>query len=112
MLGWEGYIERWDSRDKTWYMPIYYVNYVEQELQRNSRLYTTAFRYISMLYYGIINIGSNELGPVNRYEYLFFTISLIISAILKAIIFGDIVSLMQKLGAKGYVRQYNLDGSN
>jgi hypothetical protein len=81
-------------------MPIDFVNFPDQELGRDSDLYTTFFRYMTLLYYGIINIGSNEFGPVNNSEFIFCIISLMISAMLNAIIFGDIASLMQKLGAK------------
>ena len=27
MLNYEGYIDRWDSKEKVWYMPVDYVNF-------------------------------------------------------------------------------------
>lgn len=94
MVGYQDYINRWDSRAKIWYMPTDFVNYPDQELGRDSEKYRVLFRYLSLLYYGILNIGSNEFGPVNSMEYLFCTITLILSAMLNAILFGDVSGLI------------------
>ena len=95
MLGWKQYIEKWDSRSMGWYMPLSFVEPYAQELGVDSDLYTTMFRYLSLLYYGIINIGCNEFGPDNKWEYIFLIATLIISAMLKSVVFGDIAGLMQ-----------------
>lgn len=50
-----------------------------------------------MFYEAILNIGSNEFGPVNESDMLYLVITLIFSAILNAIIFGDIANLISDL---------------
>ena len=47
-----------------------------------------------MMYEAILNIGLNEFGPVNKYDTLFLIGTMLCSAILNAIIFGDIASLL------------------
>jgi hypothetical protein len=50
-------------------------------------------QYLSMLYYGVLILGSNELGPVNSIEMLYMVIVLLMSAFANALIFGDIATL-------------------
>ena len=47
-----------------------------------------------MLYYGVLNLGSNEFGPVNEIEMLFLVGTLIASALMNALIFGDVAGLV------------------
>ena len=74
-------------------MPIDWANYVD------NRLYTTDYdmmlRYKTMLYYGILNLGINEFGPVNRIEYMYLIVTLIVSSLLSALLFGDISSYIE-----------------
>ena len=51
-------------------------------------------RYTVSLYYGVLNIGQNDYMPKNNIEYLFLVASLLGSAILSALIFGDIATLV------------------
>ena len=44
-------------------------------------------------------LGSNELGPVNEGEMLYFSIILLGGVILNVLIFGDIASIAASLGA-------------
>jgi len=46
-----------------------------------------------MLYYGVLILGMNEMGPVNPVEMLYSIFTLLVSALLNALIFGDIASL-------------------
>ena len=50
-----------------------------------------------LLYYALLNVGSNEFGPVNELEMIFLVITLIFSAFLNALIFGDVVGLIEVL---------------
>ena len=54
-------------------------------------------RYFVLLYYALLNVGSNEFGPVNELEMIFLVITLIFSAFLNALIFGDVVGLIEVL---------------
>jgi hypothetical protein len=54
-----------------------------------------------MLYYGVLILGSNELGPVNDVEMLFCVTVLLMSAFMNALILGDIAGLAQVVGRRG-----------
>ena len=49
--------------------------------------------YSVMLYYGILNIGQNDYMPKNPIEYIYCISTLLFSAILNTLIFGDIANL-------------------
>jgi hypothetical protein len=53
-----------------------------------------------MLYHSILYLGSNELGPVNSEEMMFAVVTLLTAALLNALLFGDVASLMQVLSRK------------
>jgi hypothetical protein len=93
-LGWMEENAKWSSRTTIWTMPINWLNYVDQELASSSKIYTLFFRYSSMLYYGILNLGQNEFGPVTSYEILYCFSTLLISSLLQSILFGDIAGLI------------------
>jgi hypothetical protein len=59
-----------------------------------------------------LDLGSNEFGPVNEVEMVYFVATLLASAILNAVIFGDIASLMEILSRKSHVYQGRLDSAN
>jgi hypothetical protein len=48
-------------------------------------------------YYGILFMGQNDIMPKNVIGYLFCVVALLFSAILNAIIFGDIAGLVLSL---------------
>ena len=62
-----------------------------------------------MLYHAVLYLGSNELGPVNESEMLFAVITLLSAAILNALLFGDVASLMAVLSRKQTLTQEKLD---
>ena len=51
-------------------------------------------RYLVCLYYGILNIGQNDMMPRNEVGYAFMCVTLIASSLLNAILFGDIAGLV------------------
>jgi len=60
----------------------------------------------------VLILGSNEIGPVNEIEMIFVILTLICSAMLNAIIFGDIAGLIAVLSKKESNRQNGLDEAN
>jgi hypothetical protein len=82
---------KWSERPLFWYPPLDWVNFVD------SRLFTSEYslqkRYWTMFYYGVLILGSNEMGPVNEIEMAFIIFSLLSAAFLNALIFGDIATL-------------------
>ena len=69
-------------------------------------------QYSSMLYYGVLILGTNELGPVNEIEMLYMVCVLLISAFANALIFGDIATLATVVGKKSSELQIKLDAGN
>jgi hypothetical protein len=69
-------------------------------------------RFALNLYYGVLILGSNEIGPVNSLEMLGCLVFLIISALLNAILFGQIADLVGNLSAKSTAIQEQLDQAN
>lgn len=69
-------------------------------------------QYSSMLYYGVLILGTNELGPVNEIEMLYMVIVLLMSAFANALIFGDIATLASVVGKKSSELQIKLDAGN
>jgi hypothetical protein len=93
-----------------WYMPLDWVNFVDQEMF--TKKYSFAFRYKTMMYMAILQLGSNEIGPVNEIEMIFCVFNLIGAAILNALLFGDIAGLVGVLGKKDNYWQDSLDSAN
>lgn len=52
-----------------------------------------------MLYYSLLNLGSNEFGPVNEMEMGFLVSTMIMSAIVNTIILGDVTALISQLSS-------------
>ena len=54
-------------------------------------------KYLVCLYYGVLILGLNEMGPVNNYEFLYFIGTLLMSAIMNSLIFSDVIMLIDEL---------------
>ena len=91
-------------------MPLDWVNYVD------ARPYTTEYdiykRYWTMLYYGILNVGQNEFGPVNEIEYLYMMMTLSVSVIIQVFLFGEVFNNMAILQKSNTSIQEQLDAAN
>ena len=107
---WEAENEKWETRPKEWWIPLNWANYVDQRVFSSE--YDTLFRYTTMMYEAILNIGSNEFGPVNESDMLYLVFTLLFSAILNALIFGDIANLMLVIAKKDSDYQDKLDQAN
>jgi len=82
----------WDSRETMWYMPLDWVNYVDQIMFTDN--YPLMKRYTTMLYMAVLMLGANEIGPVNEFEMVFLIGALISAALLNALLFGNVASLI------------------
>ena len=112
ILGWRKYNERWDSRNRIWMTPIDFVNPADHGLGFTSDKYTVLFRYVTMLYYGVLIMNQSEYGPVNIEEYVYITIFDLLTLVLMAIVFGDITSLIAANDYKLVKIQQSLDRAN
>lgn len=61
---------------------------------------------------GVLDLGINEMGPVNEEEFIFLVLTLISSSLLNALIFGDVASLLQGISQKDSAFQEQLDDAN
>jgi flagellar biosynthesis regulator FlbT len=61
------------------------------------------------LYYAVLMMGINNLGPANFEEYLFSTVTLIITSIVNAQIFGEVAVLISTMLKKKTKYQNKLD---
>jgi hypothetical protein len=68
-LGWKQYNERWDSRTAEWITPLDWSDYANNQFYTSA--YSRIYRYMTLLYYSMINLGLGNLGPVNSYDILF-----------------------------------------
>jgi hypothetical protein len=107
---WEAENEKWEARTKEWWIPLNWANFPDQRVFSNE--YDTMFRYTTMMYEAVLNIGLGEFGPVNESDMLYLVITLIFSAILNALIFGDIANLMYVIARKDSDYQDKLDAAN
>lgn len=102
--------ERWDSRKTEWWFPHNWANYVDQRTFSNE--YSLAYKYLTMLYLGVLDLGSNEFGPVNVKEMAYLVLTLLSSALLNALIFGDVATLIAVISRKESAYQEKLDQAN
>tara|TARA_B110000285_G_C14665287_1_gene397877 strand:- start:108 stop:365 length:258 start_codon:yes stop_codon:yes gene_type:complete len=65
-----------------------------------------------MFYEALLDLGSNEFGPVNEVEMAYFVMTLMASSLLNALIFGDIASLMAIISRRSQIYQERLDSAN
>jgi hypothetical protein len=85
----------YDGRSLRYIPPIDWINYSTSDLFTEN--YSDFKRYLICLYYGILILGVNELGPVNTEEMLYFCIVLMITAIMNSLFFSDIIMLVYEL---------------
>jgi hypothetical protein len=64
------------------------------------------------LYYSILMLGLNEIGPVNNIELLYVTFGLILTSLVNAQIFGEMAVLISTISKKKTNYQAKLDQAN
>ena len=73
-------------------MPLDWLNYLDSDLF--TRKDDEFMRYIQSLYYSILGLNLNELGPQNGIEYGFCICHLIISLMIQNILVSEIIILI------------------
>ena len=79
---------RWESRSKEWIPLTYWFDYSDNKIYTDEQ--SILQKYFFFLYNGILLIGTNEFGPVNKVELMFMNLFLIISALAYSLIFSDV----------------------
>jgi hypothetical protein len=85
----------WKDVTSFWYAPLDWVNFTDQELFTAEM--SLVKRFLLNLYYGILILGCNEIGPTSELEMLGCGFFLIISSFMNAVVFGDIASQVSNL---------------
>ena len=85
----------YDGRKLQYYPPLDWVDYKASELLSDE---ISSFKtYLLCLYYGVLILGLNEMGPVNNEEMIYFCVVLMMSAIMNSLIFSDLIMLIDEL---------------
>jgi len=90
--------EERDGLSAQWFPPLDWVNAWDSELFSDDM--TIYKKYFTLLYYAILYIGNNEIGPVNSIEIGMCSLLLILSSLLNTQIFGEIAMLVAVLNRK------------
>lgn len=66
------------------------------------RIYTTndSYQYLVALYYSVLFVGGNEIGPRSDTEIIVCTCILVFMAMYNATVFGDMAVLTEESGKK------------
>jgi len=71
-----------------------------------------SYKYLENLYYAILFLGGNEMGPRTDTEITLCTIILVCMAIFNAWLFGDMAVLSEMSGRKQAQFQEQIDVAN
>lgn len=83
--------------DEPWYAPLFWLNFADQDLYAPDK--DLGSKYWTMLYYSILFLGCNELGPVSNMNFLFCVLILLVCAFVNAFVFGDMAAVVATLQA-------------
>ena len=96
-----------DGISLRYYPPLDWINVADSELfVEDIPIFK---KYLVCLYYGVLILGLNEMGPVNNIEMLYFIGTLLMSAIMNSLIFSDVIMLIDELSKPSQVYQEKLD---
>lgn len=94
---WQPPYDFYDGKDNLW------------ERYRNHEY---MFLYSVCLYYSVLVIGGNELGPRELGELIFMVVSNLVGAIFQAYIFGELAVLITQVDRQGTIEQGMIDNAN
>lgn len=99
----------WESQSKQWYQPSNWLNFPDQKIFTIEKgIYE---RYGEMLYYGLLMLFQNEMGPVNIYEFAAAFVFLMLSIFFNSLVFGDIYTAWEKLVRQSQDNQNFMDSN-
>lgn len=106
------YIESQEnSRYQPWIPPYDYYDGKDNfwdHYQTGEELYL----YFVCLYYSVLVIGGNEMGPKELQELVFMVVINLTGAIFQAYIFGELAVLIAQVGRKSQQQQEKIDNGN
>ena len=99
-----------DGRVLMWYPPNDWVDFTETTLLTNES--NTFYKYSTQLYYGVLMLMCNEMGPVNDVEMLMSALLILLSKLLSAQFFGEIAVSIFEMQKKQTLYQLKIDDAN
>jgi hypothetical protein len=76
-----------------WYPPLDWINFVDSIIFDSNKA-GFSYKYLMSLYYSVLILGSNEIGPVNTEEFMFIVTALILSLFTNAFLVSDISGIL------------------
>ena len=70
------------------------------------------FIYFVCIYYSVLIIGGNEMGPTEMRELVFMVVVNLMGAIYQAYIIGEVAVLVGQVGSKSQQQQEIIDLAN
>ena len=93
-----------------WYPPFDWVEFTKTELLKEES--TKLYKYSTQIYYGVLLVMCNELGPVSPEELLASAVLILLSMLLSAQIFGEIAVSLMQMSMKQTLYQIKIDDAN
>jgi CRP-like cAMP-binding protein len=94
--------------DKEWVPPLWYYSSGSNDLYTSGNVR----QYAISLYISILIFGGNEIGGTNEIELAFTGMAMLFSAIINALIFGEMAVLVEAISRKETEFQEKIDTSN
>ena len=91
--------------DSRWIAPLFWLNYPDQDIFRGTNNFDS--KYWISLYYSILYLGSNEIGPVSVFNLIVAIVILMICAFVNAFVLGDMAAVVATL-SKGYKTEMDI----
>ena len=101
-----------DDRYQPWIPPYDYYDGSELYWDKYEEGGNEMFLYLVCLYYSVLVIGGNEMGPKELPEIVFMVIINLTGAIFQAYIFGELAVLIAQVGKKSQASQEIIDTGN
>ncbi len=101
-----------DDRYQPWIPPYDYYDSTELYWSKYKEGGNEIFLYLVCLYYSVLVIGGNEMGPKELPEIVFMVIINLTGAIFQAYIFGELAVLIAQVGRKSQQQQEIIDTAN
>ena len=96
------------DQERRWVPPYDFIDWTKSNFFEDD-----VFRqYWVCLYYSVLIVGGNELGPSSDLELFFIVSANLIGAIVNAQIFGELAVLLNQLNRKGAAYQAVVDTAN
>jgi hypothetical protein len=89
---------------------MYWLNYEDNDFFLDET--PIARKMLISIYFAVLMLGANEMGPVNMVEMVFVSVGLIITSLANAQIFGEMAVLISTIERKKTNYQSKLDKAN